>query len=115
LSFAVPPALGASSDLALVNRLTWGETTQDDSLNGQSLQAWEQQQLHPGDDGLPQEVQAVIAGMEISQKSLSQLNDELRQLQQAHQRAKDADCDTARQAHQVKLKSLMRQTHTSTC
>jgi len=105
-------AFAASPDLALVNRLSWGETAQGTTLNGQSLQAWEQQQLHPGDDGLPPDVQASIAAMEISQKSLSQINDEVRQLQQAQQRAKGTDSDTARKAYQDKLNQLMREAQT---
>src|SRR5215471_9233942 len=50
--------------------------------------------------------------MEISQKSLSQLNDEVRQLQQAQQRAKGTDGDAARKAYQQKLNGLMREAQT---
>jgi len=110
-------AVAAPPDLALVNRLSWGETAQDDSLDGQSLQAWEQQQLHPGDDGLPQDVQARIAAMEISQKSLSRINDEVRDLRQAQQRAEKSsggspEADAARKAYQDKLNQLMREAQT---
>ena len=52
------PAL--AGDLALVNRLSWGETAQGDTLNSQSARTWLEQQLHPGDDGLPPQVQAQI-------------------------------------------------------
>src|SRR5437899_2521949 len=46
-----------ADDLAFVNRLSWGETAQGDTLNGKSPRAWLEEQLHPGaDDGLPQEV-----------------------------------------------------------
>ena len=86
-AFATGPALGgqeASGDLAFVNRLTWGETAQGDTLNGQSRKAWLAQQLHPGDDdGLPPAVQAAIAGMEVSQKPLEQIASETRELQLA--------------------------------
>ena len=46
---SLPPAASAtpSTDLALVNRLSWGETAQGDTLGGQSAQAWLVQQLHP--------------------------------------------------------------------
>jgi uncharacterized protein (DUF1800 family) len=114
LGAAVPSAAHAAPpDLALVNRLSWGETAQDNSLDGQSLSAWEQQQLHPGDDGLPQQVQAQIAAMEISRKSLSQISDELRELRQAQQRAQGTtDADAARKAYQDKLNQLMREAQT---
>ncbi len=106
-------AFAGSPDLAMVNRLSWGETAQGNSLDGQSLAAWEQQQLHPGDDGLPAQVQAQIAAMEISQKSLSQISDELRELRQAQQRAQGtADADAARKAYQDKLNQLMREAQT---
>src|SRR5436305_12568441 len=72
LALAAPmaaPAHGSGdrlNDLAFVNRLTWGETAQGDTLNGRSRAAWLEDQLHPGnDDGLPPQIQAAIAGMEI--------------------------------------------------
>ena len=102
-----PAALAASPDMAMVNRLSWGETAQGNSLDGQSLAEWEQRQLHPGDDGLPAQVQAQIAAMEISQKSLSQISDELRDLRQAQQRAQGTSgADAARKAYQDKLNQL---------
>jgi uncharacterized protein (DUF1800 family) len=84
---AAPSSPGAS-DLALVNRLSWGETAQGDSLGGLSREAWLQSQLHPdahsgADDGLPPQVQAMIASMEISQKPLEQIAVETRDLQLA--------------------------------
>src|SRR5689334_6224977 len=66
---AVAAPSASAADLALVNRLSWGETAQGDTMGGLSRQAWLQAQLHPSnDDGLPPQVQAMIAGMEISQK-----------------------------------------------
>jgi uncharacterized protein (DUF1800 family) len=74
----------ADSNLALVNRLTWGETSDGATLNGKSRQAWLEEQLHPSnDDGLPQTVQAMIAAMEISQKPLEQIAAETREMQLA--------------------------------
>jgi len=73
-----------AADLALVNRLSWGETAQGDTMGGQSRQAWLQAQLHPSaDDGLPPQVQAMIAGLEISQKPLEQIAVQTRELQLA--------------------------------
>ncbi len=64
-AMAGPSSVGGS-DLALVNRLSWGETAEGDTLGGLSAQAWLARQLHPGaDDGLPPAVQARIAAMEI--------------------------------------------------
>jgi uncharacterized protein (DUF1800 family) len=107
-------AFAAPSDLALVNRLSWGETTQGDTLNGESAQAWLAQQLHPSDDdGLPPAVKAQIDAMEISQKTLPQLNEEVRALQREVQRTKGSpDNDAARKAYQGKLTDLLRQAQT---
>ena len=90
-AFAAGPALAADqasdptgADLAFVNRLTWGETAEGATLAGKSRRAWLEDQLHPGDDdGLPQEVQAVIANMEISQKPLEEIAAETREMQLA--------------------------------
>ena len=79
------------NDLAFVNRLSWGETAQGDTLGGKSREAWLQEQLHPGtDDGLPPEVQAAIAAMEISQKPLEQIAVETREMQLAIRDARTA-------------------------
>jgi uncharacterized protein (DUF1800 family) len=88
---AASPALGGDSrgddrrsDLAFVNRLTWGETAQGDTLSGKSRDAWLNAQLHPGnDDGLPPQVAAAIAGMEISQQPLEQIAVQTREMQMA--------------------------------
>jgi len=101
-ALAAEPAVAAdrpskpATDLAFVNRLTWGETAQGDTLNGKSRQAWLEQQLHPGsDDGLPPQVQAAIGGMEISVRSLEDIAAETRdlqlQLRDARKNAKDGD------------------------
>ena len=77
-----------TADLALVNRLSWGETAQGDTMGGLSREAWLHGQLHPdtrsgADDGLPPQVQAMIARLEISQKPLEQIAVETRDLQLA--------------------------------
>jgi uncharacterized protein (DUF1800 family) len=110
------PAASAtpSTDLALVNRLSWGETAQGDTLGGQSAQAWLEQQLHPSaDDGLPPQAASAIDAMEISHKTPSQLNDEVRTLREAQNREKGTpDGDAARKAYQDRLGQLLREAQT---
>jgi uncharacterized protein (DUF1800 family) len=107
-------AASAASDLALVNRLSWGESADGRTLDGQGASAWLARQLHPSDDdGLPPQVQAQIAAMQISQKSIAQINDEVRELRQQLQRAKGTpDSDAARKAYQETLNGLMREAQT---
>ena len=90
-SVSLPPAALATpaTDLALVNRLSWGETAQGDTLGGESAGTWLQQQLHPSDDdGLPPQVAAQIDAMEISHRTPSQLNDDVRGLRETANRGK---------------------------
>jgi uncharacterized protein (DUF1800 family) len=111
LATLASPAL--ADDLALVNRLSWGETAQGTTLNGQSAHAWLEQQLHPGDDGLPPQVQAQIDALEISHKSPAQLNDEIRELRQQRRDDKGSpDAEAAKKAYQQRLTGLMRQAQT---
>jgi uncharacterized protein (DUF1800 family) len=97
---------------ALQNRLTWGLEGAEDAAAGDST--WLDHQLHPGeDDGLPAGVADQIAAMEISQKSLTQINTEVRVLRQAQQAAKGTpDFDAARKAYQGKLNDLAREAQT---
>ncbi len=73
-----------------------------------------QQQLHPSaDDGLPPQVQAQIDAMEISHRTPSQLNDEVRTCARPPTATKAApDGDAARKAYQQKLNGLMREAQT---
>jgi uncharacterized protein (DUF1800 family) len=114
MALAALPAFSAPDDLALANRLTWGQTANGQALDGQSARRWLQSQLHPSDDdGLPPQVQAQIAALEISQKSLTELNDEVRTLREAQQHAKGTpDYDAAQKAYQQKLNDLYRQAQT---
>jgi len=111
LLLATPAAATPAADLGLVNRLSWGETAQGDTLGGMPAQAWLQQQLHPSDDdGLPPEVQARIAAMDISQHSPARLNDQVLVLRQEMQHAGSGpDGDAARKAYQQRLTELARQ------
>ena len=98
-----PPCLAADAtanpDLALVNRLSWGETAQGDTLGGRSARAWLEQQLHPSsDDGLPREVQAWIADMDISHTPLEEIAAQTRQMQMDIREAKRDQADPKDQA-----------------
>jgi hypothetical protein len=77
----------APADIAVLNRLSWGAETSDAQLlQREGLQAWLSRQLNPSpDDGLPGDARAQIAAMEISQKPLVPLNDEIREMRQAAQ------------------------------
>jgi uncharacterized protein (DUF1800 family) len=114
LPLSLAASAAPSDDLLLVNRLSWGETAQGDTLDSQSVSAWLGQQLHPSaDDGLPPQVAAEIDAMEISHKTPSQLNDEVRELRETANRQKgSADGDAARKTYQQKLGELMRQAQT---
>ena len=101
---AAPSA--APGGLALVNRLSWGETAQGDTMGGLSREAWLRAQLHPSpDDGMPREVQAMIAGMEISQKPLEQIAVETREMQLA---LRDARKSQAGADSKADLKDLIK-------
>src|ERR1700761_2733641 len=103
------------ADIAVLNRLSWGAETSDAQLlKREGLQTWLNRQLNPGpDDGLPGDAQAQIAAMEISQKSLVQLNDEIREMRQAAQAKKGTpDYDDAQKAYQQKLTGLAREAAT---
>jgi uncharacterized protein (DUF1800 family) len=103
------------SALGTLDRLTWGAQTRDaEALQDQGLTAWLDQQLHPSaDDGLPKVVADQIAAMEISQKPLTQINSEIRALQQAAQQVKGTpDFDAAQKAYQQKLNDLAREAQT---
>jgi len=100
---AAPSTLGY---LALVNRLTWGETAQGDTMGGLSREAWLRSQLHPGpDDGLLREVQAMIAGMEISRTPLEQIAVQTREMQLA---LRDARKNQAGADSKADLKDLIK-------
>src|SRR5580692_4770530 len=73
------------SDIAMLSRVSWGAgTSSAQTLAAEGLDRYLQGQLHPSaDDGLPQDAQAEIAAMDISQKSLVQINEEVRGLRDA--------------------------------
>ena len=95
---------------ALHNRLGWGFQAGD----GPDDAAWLERQLHPtADDGLPQPVADQVAAMEISTKSLTEINAEVRSLQKTAQSAKGTpEYDADQKAYQGKLNDLAREAQT---
>jgi uncharacterized protein (DUF1800 family) len=103
------------SDIAVLNRVSWGAETADaQGLAATGLQNYLTAQLNPSaDDGLPPDARAQIAAMEISQKSLLQIDAEARDLQKAAQALKGTpDFDTAQKTYQQKLNQLAREAAT---
>jgi len=111
-----PAALdSAPSDMAVLNRISWGADTADaQALAASGLKNYLTAQLNPSaDDGLPPDAQAQIAAMEITQKNLIAIDAEVRDLQRAVQATKGGDDnDTARKAFQQKLQQLGREAAT---
>lgn len=107
------PAL-ADDNLALVNRISWGETATADTMGGLSAKAWLKAQLHPNDDdGLPPAIAARIDALEISHTSIVTLNREVRDLQKRANAAKGTpQFDDARKAYDQRLNNLSRQAQT---
>jgi uncharacterized protein (DUF1800 family) len=109
------PLDAAPADIAVLNRVSWGAQTSDAQLlKRQGLQTWLARQLAPStDDGLPLDAQSQIDAMEISQKSLVEINNEIRDMRQAAQAKKGTpDYDAAQKIYQQKLSDLARQTAT---
>ncbi len=105
----------APADMAVLNRVSWGAETSDAQLlKHEGLQTWLSRQLDPGpDDGLPPDAGNQIAAMEISQKNLVEINDEIRALRQAAQASKGTpDFAAAQKTYQQKLTDLARQAAT---
>src|SRR5580658_4508789 len=103
------------SDMAVLNRVSWGAETADaQALAATGLQNYLSAQLNPAaDDGLPADAKAEIAAMEISQKSLVDIDREVRDLQKAAQSVKGTpDFDAAQKTYQQKLNDLAREAAT---
>jgi uncharacterized protein (DUF1800 family) len=105
----------APSDIAVLNRVSWGAQTADAQvLAGETLQTWLDQQLHPtADDGLPPDAAAQIAAMEISQKPIMAIQAEVRALRVTAQKSKGTpDFPANQKAYQQKLNDLANQAQT---
>ncbi len=101
----------ASTAIKVLNRVTWGmnfSTVQ--SVEALGLERYLDQQLHPVSDTLPAAVQAQIAAMTLSQKSMEVLSHELEQSRKdADAIANDDDKKAAQQAYQQELNRLARE------
>jgi uncharacterized protein (DUF1800 family) len=103
------------TDIAVLNRTSWGAETADAQLlKREGLQTWLDRQLHPPpDDGLPDLAKAQIEALEISQNSLVEINNEIRELRLAAQAKKGTpDYDAAQKSYQRKLTDLAREAAT---
>ena len=109
------PLDAAPADMAVLNRVSWGAQTSDAQLlKREGLRTWLDRQLAPGaDDGLPPDARNQIEAMEISQKSLVEINNEIRDLRNAAQAKKGTpDYDAAQKTYQQKLSDLAKQAAT---
>jgi uncharacterized protein (DUF1800 family) len=102
-------------DLATLNRVSWGVNTPSaQALAAQGLAGYLASQLTTSaDDGLPENAQLEISGMDITRKSIVQINNEVLALRAAAQRAKGKPgYDAAQKAYQQKLNDYPRQAAT---
>jgi uncharacterized protein (DUF1800 family) len=115
VSESTAPLDTSPSDMAVLNRASWGAETADaQALAATGLQNYLRAQLNPSeDDGLPADAKNQIAAMEISRLPLVAINQEARSLQQAAQKLKGTpDYDAAQKAYQQKLNDLAREAQT---
>jgi uncharacterized protein (DUF1800 family) len=115
-SFALAPhAWSASaSDIALVNRLTWGESASSVAdLERQGADRWLDAQLHPQNDPLPQAAQAQIDALAISRTPMAQIVADMDAQSKAANQLPDPDQKkAAQQAYQQALNNLGKQAAT---
>ncbi|HEX4177436.1 MAG TPA: DUF1800 domain-containing protein, partial [Rhizomicrobium sp.] len=102
------PLLHKAQDIAIVNRITWGADTSSAQRAAPDVGRYLAEQLHPRiDDDLPPDAQGQIAAMEISQKSLADINIEIHALQKQAQDAKGTPTyDGLQKAYQQKFNDL---------
>jgi uncharacterized protein (DUF1800 family) len=102
-------------DIAVLNRVSWGAgTSSAQALAAEGLDRYLQSQLRPSpDDGLPKDVQVDIASMDISQKTLPQINEDVQVLRDAAKAARGTpDHEAAQKAYRQKLGDYARQSAT---
>jgi uncharacterized protein (DUF1800 family) len=102
-------------DIAVLNRLSWGATTASaQQLRSEGLARWLSAQLHPAkDDSLPEQARIAIDGMDISHRSLTDINAEIRSLREVANAAKGKPgFDGAQKAYQQRLTEYARQAAT---
>ncbi len=103
------------TDMAVLNRVSWGAETADSQvLATTGLAQYFDQQLNPSDDdGLPDDAKGQVAAMEINQKSVVAIMKEVKNLQQVAQKAKGTpDYDADQKVYQQKLSDLARESQT---
>ncbi len=96
----------------MLNRVSWGaDTSSAQMLAAEGVERYLQSQLHPSpDDGLPKDAQIEIAAMDISQKTLPQIQDDVRAMRAAAQQVKGTpDYEAAQKAFQRRLGDYARQ------
>jgi uncharacterized protein (DUF1800 family) len=102
-------------DVATLNRVSWGVNTPSaQALAALGLDGYLAAQLQPSaDDGLPETAQLEIAGMDITRKSIAQINNEVLRLRATAQRAKGTPgYDAAQKSYQQRLNDYPRQAAT---
>ena len=118
LGLACAPARAAQSgpasphDLALLNRISWGQTASAaDDMARMGAKRWLQAQLHPSGDGrLPPQAQAQIDALALSHKPMAVLAVQLdAQGKAANQLQDPAQKQAAQQAYQQALNDLGKQ------
>jgi uncharacterized protein (DUF1800 family) len=112
-SAASPDAGQDAHDLALLNRLTWGETaTSVAQMNQMGMRRWLEAQLHPSaeDRRLPDAAQAEVDVMPSLNKPMAQLVAEMDAQNKAANALTDPDQKkAAQQAYQQALNTLARE------
>jgi uncharacterized protein (DUF1800 family) len=104
-----------ASDIATLNRVSWGAgTSTAQALAAEGLDRYIQGQLRPSaDDGLPKDAQAEIAALDISQKTLPEINDDVRAMRDAAKGVKGTpDYEAAQKAYQHRLSDYAREAAT---
>jgi uncharacterized protein (DUF1800 family) len=112
---ASPDGAANARDLALLNRLTWGETASAQArMSATGARRWLDGQLHPrGEDALPPQAAAGIAALPISQAPMAQLVVDLDARIKAANQTPDPDRKkAAQQAYQQAMNDLGRQAAT---
>jgi uncharacterized protein (DUF1800 family) len=102
-------------DLALLNRVTWGENATDaGQISAMGSERWLERQLHPAPgDRLPAAAQAQIDALPISRTPLTQLVAEMDAQNKAANQLTDPDLKKAAQgAYQQAMTALARQAAT---
>ena len=108
----MPALAGGKDDAALVNRLTWGQTSQEAAnIDRLGPDRWLKDQLRPKNPArLPSEVQARIDGLRISRESMAQIAATMDAENKAAAKLQDPSArQAAQQAYQRAMADLKQQ------